>query len=539
MKPAAWSTKRGTPQVRQPYTRDGWLTRHYVAGYALMALAAGAYGYLFASFGGLGGKLAPFIAPLALLAGLIFWTLPELRRPPVVLLDRLFAVFLFALLIWPDYLALTLPGLPWITAIRLVGFPLAFTLLLCAFGSSAFRARLYFILSSDRVLFHLLAGFMAICVATLGFSHNIGGSVNRLIVAFVSWFCIFFASCWYFSFKGRAVRFTRYLLVIFVCCLIVAVIESRLERLPWAGHIPSILDVENPLINILLQGTRRAASGIYRVQSKFSTSIGLGEFISMSLPLLLHELVFSRSKWIKIVIALTLPVTFYIVLKTDSRLAFIGFFSSILLYTFAAAILRWRRVRDSLVGPALVLAYPVLAAFVVLLSLFWHRLRVLIWGGGAQQFSTQSRADQMHMGLPIVMHNPLGHGIGQGAVTLGYTAPGFDFVTIDSYYLAVALEFGVVGFAAFYGMFAWAVLRAGRTALHARDPELLFITPAAIALLNFLLSKSIYAETENQPLAFMLLGMIVALQYRSSIEGERRRDAPQRPTATKALDASA
>ena len=72
---------------------------------------------------------------LLLLALLIIWVLPDVGRGPVGLLSKLFFTYLVVLILWPNYLALQLPGLPWISFRRLVMFPMALILLiLVAFG---------------------------------------------------------------------------------------------------------------------------------------------------------------------------------------------------------------------------------------------------------------------------------------------------------------------------------------------------------------------------------------------------------------------
>jgi O-antigen ligase len=142
------------------------------------------------------------------------------------------------------------------------------------------------------------------------------------------------------------------------------------------------------------------------------------------------------------------------------------------------------------------------------------RLEVMVWGGGAQQNSTDARRFQYEAGLRLVAKNPIGHGIGEAAQTLGYIAPGADMLTIDTYYLAVALEFGVVGFVVYYAMLVFGIWHAGRTAIMTRDPELAFMGAACIAMVNFLISKSVFSQTENHPLMFIMLGLIVAAVYR-------------------------
>src|SRR3546814_3454577 len=92
----------------------------------------------------------------------------------------------------------------------------------------------------------------------------------------------------------------------------------------------------------------------------------------------------------------------------------------------------------------------------------------MVWGGGAASYSTQARIEQYQKGLGLVMENPLGYGIGRGSVTLGFTNPeGVE--TIDTYYLLILLEYGVLGFLIFYGLFLTGIWKAGRSEEHTSE----------------------------------------------------------------------
>ena len=141
-----------------------------------------------------------------------------------------------------------------------------------------------------------------------------------------------------------------------------------------------------------------------------------------------------------------------------------------------------------------------------------HRIRVRVWGGGAQAASTDARITQFRMGLPMILQNPIGHGLGQGAATLGF-AP-FGFLTIDSYYLTVALECGVLGFVAFFGAIACAIIQGVRSESLRLGPATIgtLAVPAAISLTSFIIIKSVFSQTDNLPIIYMVLGLLVALR---------------------------
>jgi len=490
--------------------RLGFFERHARLGLTAIAIVAGLYGFAFGLFGQ--GRIPIFIAPLALLGLVVFWTLPHVERPPVTALEQLFWAFLAALIFWPDYIAVALPGMPWITLIRLTSFPLCIVLLLCL-RSPGFVEELISIFRGSRVISWLVLTFTILAGLSIGLSRDIPFSVNRYLIAVTTWSAMFVTACYIFS-KPNVAHRLAYLLwagVVYVCAI--GLYEARFSRLPWAGHIPAFFAIQDEAVQIILAGTSRAATGVYRVQGKFSTSLGLGEYLGLSLPFILHLIMTTSRQWVRFAAMLTLPLMLYIVIRTDSRLALIGFFVAILTYIFVYALRLWLYRRDGLLGPAITLIYPAVFGGFVALSVFWRRLSVMIWGGGAQAPSTEARKIQYQMGMRILERNPIGHGIGEAAVTLGYIQPGSGLLTIDSYYLSMALELGVIGFLIYYGIFLFAVVLAGRMALVTKSPETLWLAPAAISLIYFLISKSVFSQQDNHPLVFVLLGFVVALLW--------------------------
>jgi O-antigen ligase len=498
------------------YFRQTW--PWYITGicYVLLALLASLYGAIF-SLGG-GYIIAPFLAPLAALVMIAIWVMPDIRYPPVRMMRALLTALIISFLCWPDYIALVIPGFPWLTAMRLTGIPLIIVLAICTFGSKPFRRQMADIMQGDKAIVALFAFFIIYSGMSIFFSQSMGNSAAKYSVLFYTGFGMFFAGMYIFNTPGRVRIFSYYLYIIAMFSVAVGLYEVRAQHLPWAGQIPSFLAIEDPRIIELLRGSARAATGKYRVQSKFSTAIGLGEFFGIALPFMLHLVFTEKNKFLKLVVAASILPALYITFETDSRLAFTCFLSSILLYILYQSFRTWRDQKDNIFAPAIMIAYPAFLALVLVLAFFWRRLSGLIFGTGAQQFSTQSRHEQWMMGVPKILHQPWGHGIGNSSDVLGYFAPGSTEPTVDSFYLTVLLDIGIIGFAAFAALFVWAIARAGYVALATRDRDTMFLAAASVALFNFFLGKSVYSQLENHPLAFLVLGMVVALLRRYKAE---------------------
>ncbi len=493
------------------YSSSNFWRRHKLAWFFLLILFSFFYGLIFGVFGTF--FLLQLLVPLVVLAVFVIWLLPDTGQAPTKLLEWLLFAFLAALLFWPDYLALALPGLPWITAIRIIGVPMAFTFLLCLSLSSEFRHRLKEVLGATPMVWKLMIGFVAISLVSIGLSSEPFFSVNKFIVAQIYWTMIFFASVYVFS-KPQRMTFFGYL--IFGFALYVSAIglwEWYLHKLPWAGHIPNFLKIDDEAVSRILSAKSRAATGIYRVQSKFTTPLGLAEFLALATPFILHFAMSARLNSVKVAGFLSLPLIFYVILLSDSRLGVIGFLLSFVFYLLAWGVLRWKHREGSLYGPAMTLAYPIIFIAFVASTFFVGRLRNIVWGTKAQSFSNQARADQVADGIPMILSKPWGHGIGRGADELGYTNLG-GVLTIDSYFLVTALEFGIIGFIIYYGIFVAQLVYSGLSLLKTETGEIAFLVPLTISLINFLVIKSVFAQQDNHPLVFAMLGAMTALVYR-------------------------
>lgn len=468
-----------------------------------------------------------FSIPIVALSLVAIWALPDSSHAPTGPLQLLFFIFFVGLVVWPNYLALSLKGLPWITLIRLTGFPLLLLLLICVSTSEEFRSSVANTLKTTPLLWKFFVAFAILQLISIGLSSNITASINKFIIAQVSWTAVFFISCYVFLKRGRAEIWGILFCLATLLVAAVGAYESVLGRVPWAGHVPSFLKIEDEAVQRILGGSMRFAIGVHRVQSVFTTSLGLAECIALSVPFFLHLIAARYPLAIRIAAMASLPFLFYVVLLTDSRLGVVGFLIAFMLYILLWGAVRWKSHKSSIFGPAVVLAYPVLFCGFVASTLFVGRIRNEVWGTGAHQASNEGRIRQYQEGFEKIAHNPFGYGIGQGAETLG-TRNGAGVLTIDTYYILIALEYGVLGFVLYYGAIISAIYYAGRhivSGASTTDRDTSLLVPATISLTSFFVIKSIFSNQDNHPIAFMLMGMMAALCFRATkYEGSRDRE---------------
>jgi O-Antigen ligase len=451
--------------------------------------------------------------PIVFLLLLIIWALPETDNPPVGLMEWLFWGFFLSLLVWPNYLALTLPGLPWITLIRLFTAPLVLVLLINISMAPSFRQKLRLILRDNKWITRTLVAFIIIQAITVLFSRHPADSLNRYISHLLECTAMFFAGAFIFSQEGRAQRWAKWLCIAAVALCLMAFFEFRKGGVLWAGHIPSFLAVADESVQRTLSGSARASTGIYRLQSVFATSLNFAEVLGLSTVFFVHFMFSARRPWVRLASAVYLPYHFWVIWGTDSRLGMVGFFGSLLGYLLVWSVRRWRTHKNDVIAPALVLAYPVILSGFIAASFLWQRLNRMIWGGGPQTASNESRKQQWSLLWPNLEKWPLGYGSGESGDILGFTN-GAGVVSVDSYYITTLIEFGILGFFAFFGMVTVSAVTAYSLSGKSKQPELQLMLPIFVMLVTFIFIKAVLSGDDSHALIFMAIGMVASMKHR-------------------------
>jgi hypothetical protein len=497
--------------VLQPYTQPArsWIKRAlFFCGLMLFCFI---YGFFFS-------VAAPFyfvllVSPLIFVALLVIWVLPDTIPAPVRTLGWFFYAMFISLAVWPNYLAIALPGLPWITMIRLTSFPLFLTLLVCLSVSGEFRRQLLTSFRALPAIPILLGIFVVIQLLSIGLSRETGSSIQKFVVAQTTWTASFVIAAYLFLHPGQIRRWATILwgMAIFVAAM--SIVEYRVGHVLWLGHIPSFLKVEDESVQRILGGSMRAGTTRYRSQATFGSPLSLAEFIALSLPFVLHFITTRFSPRTRIAAIVSIPVLLYGCFLTDSKLGTVGCLAGAILYMFATAFQNWRRNKQSLVAAAFTFSYPATVCLVAAAIMFVGRFRRIILGDSSHSASTDARYTQYAMGFERILQWPFGYGIGMGGDALGFGLNTHGMMTIDTYYLSIVLEYGVLGFIIFYGIFAIAIYEGGRRSLFAppQNEDRSFLLPITVSLMVFIVIKSVFSQQENHPIIFMMLGAMVAL----------------------------
>jgi hypothetical protein len=525
----AWLRRRSTGPTNKlaPYFQHGFWGRHKVFPGIVLSFFAAIYGIIFSVTSTY--FLVQLMIPIAAFAIIIIAILPENNRVFERPIYGLFCAFLFALAVWPDYLGLQFPGLPWLTINRIIAFPICLLFFISISQSKNFRKSLFDSLKSSGPAWKFILTFFVISIVSIGISDKPTESINKLIVAIYGWGAVFLIAVLFFSVPARTERFMRLLWFGTLITCLVGVLEAKLGAVPWAGRLPSFLQIDDPIINRILSGSTRTVIGEHRVQAKFTTPLSLAEFLALTFPFMIHVAVTRHHLFERFCAGVSIPLAFYVILKTDSRLGVVGVIIATLGYAFFWFFRKWRKDKSSILAPLVVAGYPAMVVALLISSFFVGRIRNAVWGSGAYQSSNDARQEQIVQGIELIIQRPWGYGMGRAAEVLGYTGGG-DSLTIDSYYLSIALDAGILGFLAYYGAFIIIIWKAIWLSDRASEaPSSAWLVPGVISLANYIVIKSILSQQETHSLAFAILGLVVAM-----IHQIKSADQPSFPGITSA-----
>lgn len=495
----------------------GWRRRSLYAALAIMCFFYSAFVTLLPR-----PLMVPLLIPLLLLVLAVIWALPVSNYRPFKSMDTLLWVYFGTVLLWPNYLALQLPGLPWLTAARLSLTPLLFLVLIASSSCAAYRTQMKEMLDSLRPVGILVTVFAIVQVLSIVLSDQPFTTINRVFNNETAWTMVFFAAVWTFRNQRSLERWCLAFVGMAVILTGIAFAEAQAEQVLWSQSIPAFLKPDDEAVAFLLQGYRRL-TGEYRVIATAATPLGFAELLALSIPFVLYIGDRYRTFW-AITLALVLDVIILVAIwLTYSRLGLVGFVASHLLFFFYLAFERRKKNAHSLAAASLLYFSPIVAAIGVAVIMLSTRLRTRVFGGSEHRFSNDARADQWATGIEKIWASPLfGFGANQGGRRLGY-ANSEGKLTVDSHMLSHLMDYGFVGFAVFYGLFAYAIVKAFQLALRTSDAVARSLSVAcAIALVEFVVIKSVLSSEANHSLVFMVLGGIVALHYH---ERNRQRSA--------------
>lgn len=508
---------RTEPGVLPPYTRQRNALRAKLRGFLGVGALAGLgaiYGYFYTILPS--QFLIYLVAPLALLGLVIIWVLPDQETAPTRLMVKCFFAFAAVAVLWPDYVALAIPGLPWISMRRLLLFPMILCLLVGLSTSSRFRTQLKEYLEAWPLIPKLLGSFVVIQALSILVAKEKTAAVKDFVDMQIMWTAIFFICVFAFQHKANIHRYLKLLVLCATFLAGVAFLENPYQKVLWADHIPGILKVDQQTLDLFI--SVRFRDGLYRVKTTFTNPLPYAEYMALVSPVVLYFLIRAQSASARIFLIIIDIVIFWAMSMAQARLGMLGFITGHTLYGLLWSLRRWRTSRISLIGPAMSLAYPAIIAALALAIVSVSSFNNKVLGSQSTQGSNQARQTMFRHSVPLIIRSPIaGYGPRQGAEALGYGAGGF--LTIDSYLLTVALDYGVVGFLLYFGLLGLTMVKMLQIIWQGETDDSDLALLITIILSVFVLIKTVLSQEDNNYMPFILMGMMMALVRRAQTRG--------------------
>ena len=499
---------------------------------AIVFLALGLFLTVYTGFlVAIGGTLAfRFVGvPIAVMAGLGLWLLPDVDKSDVAPFYKLVSAYMFMMVAWPSYVAIAIPGLPWVTPSRLILGVLLISMLTHFPQIAESRRKVIDLLGYDRTAFRLFMLYLIMNAVVLPFAKSPSDVLSYAVMQGVLDLSSMVAAAWAFTDLTKIRRLIRLLVLGCILTMVITLLENYLQRPPWFGFIPSFMKVDSGLLETYMSPQARVGDGRYRIRATFGVVLYYSQYLGIMLPPLLYEM--WKMKGMKRLAAIALiPLILQTIWFCNARTATIALF--IALFGFAGLVmlrtLFFRSHGDAL-KPGIMAAMVLLGAAGLAGAIASsHRLQMYTIGGQQHAGSNEVRDQQWAGAWRAIAKNPIGVGMGTSLPEVGRVSPN-GIAIVDSFYINLLVGLGPLGFIGFMGCIARVAWLGFMTFLRAEDELEEWGGVLALGLLNYIIAAYVISYADNHYLVFTLMAAILALR--------RKQDARilQQSTAPKSL----
>lgn len=364
---------------------------------------------------------------------------------PETLMRKILLILIFLYLVWPRYLAFQFAG-PDITPQRFFQFLLIFiwAISLVAYN---FRQKLINHITENKLffaLFGLLFFWRLICCVTSNYPFQSFYTFTNETISNYLFILILYSLA---TTSENIEAILKTLLYATLVIVLVAIVEYVNKRVLFSSiHIPGMkLDSE-----YLAQAIRdKTRDGHYRTQSTFSNPLLLAQYVVFITPIIFY-LIFNKSNYIKYLSITLIPFLAITGFITGSRAGLIVECAILLACSFFSVLHLTNSKKYSLLGWGLFTN-----CFLAILLVIWFVydsgiLATYLHGKSITEIqSTMAREQMLQKGMPLIMSHPfVGYGIGLSGIVLNFVLTS-GMITIDSFYLSVALDTGIAGLIVF------------------------------------------------------------------------------------------
>ena len=446
----------------------------------------------------------------------LLWVMPDLPKPPTRALPIAFFIVLLCMICIPNYYALDVPALPWISIRRLSLFALIMPLVIAVGGSSRFRADIREKLGSEKLISICLIGFLFWSGLAILSSSVVSQSMVQVVDDALTYY-VPFVACLYLL--NSAPKVERLIETICWFSLIVAalgVAEFFLQRRFYFDILPrwylqSLMEA-NPAVAAMVTANP-FRNGFYRASSLFSIPLSFGEFEMMIAPLGWYFLVHAKGTRGRVLgIGVTIA-TLLGIFASGSRGAYFGLFAALGAFVSLWIARNARQHKGSIVTAFAILIGAYSAVVIFALIMVSGRLHSIIFGSSSvDQNSADARWQQWALLKPHLWASPIfGYGRDMSGMVIGFYYPGATTPTVDSYVLSLLADVGIPGTLFFFGAIAFSVWTAGRRYIVDLSDTGAVAGALGCSALGFGVYRITLSQQENIFLFFVIVAAIIAI----------------------------
>jgi O-antigen ligase len=474
-------------------------------------LAKAGWWLAFTLYVALAAATAVILPPAAILFLLppiiVLWVkAPAARAVPRDLAFTLILIASVLLAVWPVYIFVKLGPMPILTPPRLVLYAVSAMWLYDMAVSRYRRAQFSLAVRRSRAITWSVFGLFALGLLSLPLAEGRALAVPEFFRQTMIWLLPFCAVLTYCRRECDFERLVKAFVVGGVIVAGIALVEALTQQLMAIVLSPLIQGDAVWLQNVQEQKIR---DGFFRAQASHTHPLSLGEHMAFVAPFALALAARGKDPRVRWLWAAAFALILLGAVATNSRGAALGMMIALGFMATVFAVRFFRKPRAARFRPVLGLATALMLLSSPVIAVGTYAM-ISGKGGVSASNSTQSRLDQMSQAWPKILKRPvLGYGTGRSSRILGFWG---QTLTIDNYYLTLALDFGFPGPLAFIAMLAaFGVAGLKRAAASAPAMTAIYLACAASAS-AILISRTITSQTGNLAMIFVLSAAFAGAQ---------------------------
>ena len=429
--------------------------------------------------------------------------------PSIRVLHWLFVSSIVLFVIWPRYLAFNFGG-PDITPAR-IAYGLLLVFWAISLLSPSYRKDLVGLLRAGGGWVLVIALYVLLRVISCMFSIAPFQSIYLLLNELLAVVLVFPIALSIYHRLDNVSSLVAWLFFAGIVVASLAIIEVIVGHTLFANISLPGMKVDSEWLEQAVMDKVRA--GRYRAQSTFSHPLLLAEFMIFEIPLAMYFMA-HRRLMVRLIGVFAFALFVGGAVATGSRSSLVAIPIMILL---AMALFSMRQ-RNGFAGGILwimsVIAM-VLGSVVLLVLLYAGVLDIGYFTGKSalEMSSTNARVLMLTRGFPLIADHPLfGYGIGMGGYILGINKA-FGAITIDNYYLSLALDSGVPSMIVFIVAFCGFSVKGYLASFNNTSPHMLLAGMLAVSVIGVLIVKTILSIPHNGPLLYLSIAIIALISW--------------------------